>query len=254
MTNVRMTMLDCGRITLPRKEIYFGEGEAPVTVPVPAFLIEHPDGPLLFEGGMQPDVAVSLAGLPGYELDVGPEHHVTAQLAAAGVDPKDVRYALSSHLHWDHVGAIGHLPDTEFLVHRADWEYAHAPDWFATFAYPLEHIDRVSRWTFVETTEEAPEHDVFGDGSVVSIFVPGHSPGLQSLVVRLEDETVLLTSDAVVSESHWERRALPFYLDAPAVVRSVERLHRVVETHGVDRVIFGHDLAQFEALQAASAA
>jgi N-acyl homoserine lactone hydrolase len=249
MSEISVEVLDCGRITLPRNQIYFGEGEERVTVPVPAFLIRHPAGNILFEGGMQPNVVEALAELPGYVVDVTPENHVPEQIRACGVDPSEIRFAVMSHLHWDHVGAIGYLPDSEFVVHRRDWDYAHNADWFATFAYPLSEIDRPSKWSYVDTTEEEPEHDLFGDGSVVTVFTPGHSPGLMSMIVRLDSGPLLLTSDAVVSQKHWENAALPFFLDAPAVVRSVARLHEIRERYEIETVIFGHDLEQFESLK-----
>ncbi|MBS1882224.1 MAG: N-acyl homoserine lactonase family protein [Actinobacteria bacterium] len=249
MADISIEVLDCGRITLPRNQIYFGEGEERVTASVPAFLIRHPKGNILFEGGMQENVVEALGELPGYVVEVTPENHVVRQLVAAGLQPGEIRHAVMSHLHWDHVGAIGYFPDAKFYVHRRDWEYAHDPDWFATFAYPLSEIDRPADWNFIETTEDDPEHDLFGDGSIITIFTPGHSPGQISMVVKLESGPVLLTSDAIVAEKHWNDEALPFFLDAPAVVRSVARLHEAKERHGIETVIYGHDVDQFESLR-----
>ncbi len=249
MSGISLHVLDCGRLTLPRDQIWFGGGSELVTVPIPAFLIRHPDGDLVFEGGMQPDVRELVGDLPGYEIHAEPEHHVAAQVEALGVSRGDVRYAITSHLHWDHVGAIGHFPAARHLVHRADWEYARDPDWFARFAYPAGHIGRSTAWDPFDV-DETGQRDLLGDGSVVAIHSPGHSPGLISLLVRLDSSPVLLTSDAAVSSEHFADQALPFYLDAPATVRSVRRLREVVAEHDVRAVIFGHDLAQFESLAA----
>lgn len=249
MTEITMQVLDCGRITLPRDQIVFAGGTDPVTVPVPAFLIRHPEGNLLFEGGMATDVKEMLADLPDYVIGAGPENHIAEQVRAAGLQPHEITHALTSHLHWDHIGAIGHFPEAEFLVHRQDWDYAHSPDWFVSFAYPLDTIDRPAKWTMIDSSVAEPEHDLFGDGSIITVLSPGHSPGLMSLIVRLEGGTVLLTSDAAVTADHWADQALPFYLDGPGVVQSVARLRHLVEKYDVQDVIFGHDLAQFESLK-----
>jgi N-acyl homoserine lactone hydrolase len=250
MPNISIDVLDAGKITLPRNQIIFGGGEELVTVPVPAFLIRHPSGDVLFEGGMQPDIKEVLGELPDYTVDYTQENEIPEQIRKAGVDPADLRYAVMSHLHWDHIGAIGHLPGVEFVVHEREWNYAHNSDWFIKFAYPLGQIDReTTKWSFIKSDLDNPQHDLFGDGLISTILVPGHAEGLMAMLVRLDSGPVLLTSDSVVSQLHWDNEALPFYTDAPAAVRSVQMLHDLCEQEGIETVVYGHDLEQFETME-----
>jgi N-acyl homoserine lactone hydrolase len=163
-----------------------------------------------------------------------------------------VRYVVQTHLHFDHVGAIGHFKDSTFLVHRDDWDYAHDADWFIDFAYPKADIDREGvKWQFLDELDTTNDYDVYGDGQIRLVQSPGHSPGMLSLFAKLEEAPVLLTGDAVVTIDHWRDEALPFFLDAPACARSTARLRQIAQDEGVDaaRVIFGHDAEQYARLE-----
>jgi glyoxylase-like metal-dependent hydrolase (beta-lactamase superfamily II) len=85
-------------------------------------------------------------------------------------------------------------------------------------------------------------HDLFGDGSITTVATPGHSPGHLSVIVRLRDAGVIvLAGDAVYTERHYNREALPgFFHSADDVVESVERLRNIVEANDA-LLVPGHD-------------
>jgi N-acyl homoserine lactone hydrolase len=169
---------------------------------------------------------------------------VRAGLKAAGFDPGDVRYILNSHLHLDHTGALASLDEfrnAEVIATRTEFEYAHAPDWFAEGGYiKADYVKPGVPWALLEETEDG--YDVFGDGAIRCWRTPGHAPGHQSFEIRLANSgTFLLTIDAAYTMDHWEEKALPGFL-ASAVdsVRSVKKMHHIARRSDAT-VVTGHD-------------
>ena len=247
MSDHRLHALDCGAMTLPRQIIYAHEGPEPLAIPIRAFVITHPDGDVLVDSGLPLEALQD----PSYwswltyaTWTADPRHHVRAQVLAAGLDPDAIRYVVQSHLHYDHIGGIGHFPAAEFLVHRREWDYAHDPsDWISEASYPLADIDRPDvRWRLLDLTAEDRELDLYGDGRVRIVFSPGHSVGQLSVLARLDDRVALLTGDAADSKHHWERETLPPYVDLPALAESLGNLHRLQAAEGVDELLFAHEL------------
>lgn len=93
------------------------------------FLIQHPRGNVLYDGGNALEVAGDRdpyeyrgAVTDAYLLVMDDEDFVVNQLERLDVDPASVRYVVQSHLHLDHSGAIGHFPNTEYVVQRRELE------------------------------------------------------------------------------------------------------------------------------------
>ena len=249
MPGHRLHELDCGTMTLARQLIYALQGEDSLTIPVRAFVIEHPEGNVLVDSGLPLEAIEDPSHwewLNYATWSATPDNHVRAQIQAAGIDPESIRVVVQSHLHYDHIGGIGHFPAAEFLVHRAEWEYAHAPaDWISQAAYPLIDIDHPDvRWRLLDLTADDRELDLYGDGRIRVIFSPGHAVGQLSVLARLDDRTALLTGDAADSEQHWARETLPPYVDLPALATSLDNLHRLEQAEDVDQVLFAHERAR----------
>ena len=79
------------------------------------------------------------------------------------------------------------------------------------------------------------------------LLTPGHTPGHQSMLVRLQNGSLLFTWDAVYTEEHWRTGKLGAVSDVAPARESIDRLRAIAERENA-RVIFGHDLAQWEAL------
>ena len=173
-----------------------------VKAPITAYAIEHRDGLVLFDTGLDP----ALVADPNYisspigrfilkkvfRFHVGPEHALDKQLEAVNLAAADVSKVVISHLHFDHIGGIAYVPQAELLVSKAEWQRLKAPnperDWFLR-----EHIELPgAKWQtveFVPTSDPllAPfglSYDCMGDGSMILLPTPGHTPGSMSLLVR----------------------------------------------------------------------
>jgi glyoxylase-like metal-dependent hydrolase (beta-lactamase superfamily II) len=105
---------------------------------------------------------------------------LTGELANIGVTPAMITYLAISHSHWDHVGNANAFAGSTWLARKAEYDFMFGPS-ANKVALPnyraLEHAPRIQ---FIDG-----DYDVFGDGSVVLLSTPGHSPGHQSLYVRL---------------------------------------------------------------------
>lgn len=185
-----------------------------VEAPVNVFVLDHPEGLILFDAGLDtavltnPQYVRSAIGrfFMGrlFRLRMRPEETLSNKLADLGFDASDVRKVIVSHLHFDHVGCIAEVPQAELLVSRDEWAQLSGPHPERHFVFE-EHLQRPGvRWHLVdfETTEDplfAPFggcHDVMNDGSLILLPTPGHTPGSVSLMVRIEGSSpVLLIGD-----------------------------------------------------------
>jgi N-acyl homoserine lactone hydrolase len=159
------------------------------------FLIVHPKGTLLWDVGIIPDAQITPGGV---ELSAGrggnsnkASKTLKSQLAAIGYQPKDITYLAVSHNHADHTANANDYAGSTWIVQRAERDVmfsdqARQQANFANYS-ALEH----SKVVLIDG-----DHDVFGDGTVTLISTPGHTPGHQSLVLKLQKTgTVILTGD-----------------------------------------------------------
>ena len=169
----------------------------------------------------------------GYDFSPGEE--VSARLEQIGRDPAKIERVVTSHLHFDHSGGNGLIPNAELIVQQAEWEVGTDPE-----RGPQWGLDGGDLQLGHPVRRVAGEHDVFGDGRVVCIPTPGHTPGHQSLRVRLDGGEVVLAGDACYFCQTLRERRLPARVyDRPAMHASLERLAEL--ERGGARIIFGHD-------------
>jgi len=100
-----------------------------VKVPINYFLIDHRDGPILFDTGLDPAIATDRRYISSpigqflvrriFRLNITEEDCLDKMLAANGLAAKDIRTAVFSHLHFDHVGGIAHIPQAKLYRQRA---------------------------------------------------------------------------------------------------------------------------------------
>ena len=217
-------------------------------MPVASFLVEHPQGLVLFDTGMHPDVTHSNDRLHGLESmftpELAPDGSVGPQLRAAGFDPADVAFIVSSHLHFDHCGGHVEIPNARVLVQAPEWKAGHHPRLIEAGVYDPADFDIGHDVELLDG-----EHDVFGDGTLRIVPTAGHTPGHQSLIV---DSTTILVGDACYCRLALDLDALPSYSYDPDKQRETFRWLREQDAAGV-RLLFSHDLAQWESLSARTA-
>jgi N-acyl homoserine lactone hydrolase len=183
VTSVRVYVLDCGTLIYNRPEDYglSREEVAYSNMSVSCFLVMHPKGILLFDTGL----ADRLVGRPIYENIIGGYaqlklNTLRGQLADIGVTPDKITYLALSHSHYDHIGNANDYAGATWLAWRAEYDVMFRPG-APVSAVARDYADLAHSTTkFIDG-----DYDVFGDGSVVLKSTPGHTPGHQSLYVRL---------------------------------------------------------------------
>ena len=237
---MRLLALTCGWLTGPAAGFLDGVAGR-MRVPVPCFLIDHPCGLVLFDSGLHPDTGRDPAGRLGalarvFQVELGPGDDVGARLATLGIDPARIDTLVTSHLHFDHTGGHALVPNARLVVQRAEWAAGRDDDLRARNHYDPKDFDHGH-----DVLEVAGEHDLFGDGRVVCLPTYGHTPGHQSLRVRLDDgRQVVLAADACYLRRTLDELHLPAILhDRDAMLASLHRL-RALRAAGAT-IVYGHD-------------
>lgn len=232
--------LVCGELIAPLEAFVAGRA-GDVTAPVPAYLIVHPKGTAIFDTGMhvkaQTDPVAAfgryLAGI--FKPVFAPGDEVASRLNAIDHDPSRIDFLINSHLHFDHCGGNAQIPNATLIVQRAEWEAAHLPELAAKNGFKRRDFDLGHK-----VKEVNGEHDLFGDGSVVLIPTPGHTPGHQSLRLRSETGETVLTADCCYFHATLDDGELPaFGHDRDQHRRSLARLKAMRDAGA--KLICGHD-------------
>lgn len=222
-----------------------------IQVPVPFFLIRHPQGHVLVDGGSPVAVVHDRKSHWGplaseFEVRMSSEDHCLAQLGRLGIAPESVSHVVQTHLHMDHTGALGHFPQAATVVHARELEAARAAPAPVGPGYVHADYDRPElRWQLVQS-----DADLFGDGVIRLIETPGHTAGHMSLLLTLrETGAIVLTADAVDNRAQWDgRMPLRAIFSREQASRSLERLRALADETGA-LVVFGHDPSNWSQLE-----
>lgn len=206
----RLYVLNCGENDTKDLSAWspgFNEGKA-FEFSDSCYLIRHAKGWLLWESGVpdaiadKPDGVVVGNGMLTLHL----RKTLRSQLYELGVAPADITYLGFSHFHGDHVGNANLFTAATLFIQQAEYDAAFGPD-AAKFGFNAALYDKLRD---VPTVKLDGDYDIFGDGSVVIYSTPGHTPGHQSLLIRLpKTGPVLLSGDAVHFQENWENRRVP---------------------------------------------
>jgi N-acyl homoserine lactone hydrolase len=206
------------------------------------YLIKHSQGWFLWDTGI-PD---AVAAMPNGLAPADPKavtwkrpKTIASQLEQLGVKPDDIKAMGVSHTHPDHIGNVEMFPQALLYVQKAEYNWPGANN---KPRFKPEHP--------VSLLEG--DKDVFGDGSVVILSTPGHTPGHQSLQVKLpKTGEVVLSGDAVHFKGNWDNRGVPaMNFNKEQTLASMERLSGVVNRDKAQLWI-NHDKAQRDTLKMA---
>ncbi len=181
--SLRVYLFNCGLIKGERPTGYGLKNEdvKNTDMVVPCYLIVHPKGTLMWDVGLIPD-----SKFKGDEPVTHTEDGETMsapkpllpQLAALGYRPENITYIAFSHYHFDHTANANAFAGCTWLVHAAERD--------AMFAASPEHQASYSQLRSSKTVIlPNSDYDVFGDGTVVIKYTPGHTPGHQVLALKL---------------------------------------------------------------------
>jgi N-acyl homoserine lactone hydrolase len=242
---MEMTVLDGGRIHIHNWEIFQpGVGDNTERwIANSCYLIRHPQGLVLWDIGL-PD---SIHELPenlqtGHFASFLKETTLKDELAAVGVDPSEINYVVLSHLHSDHSGNLDLFTEAEIII--AETELAAALD---SAESDHSHFDvitaqKIARRAHRRITDDL---DLYGDGTITVLSMPGHTPGSLALLVHLpESGTILLSGDLAHSVENWDNATIPtLNWDHQHSIESLQRAKAIAAENNA-AVWIQHDLDQ----------
>ncbi|HVV63740.1 MAG TPA: N-acyl homoserine lactonase family protein [Pseudolabrys sp.] len=246
---MKMHLLSGGRLRM-RKSIFLPEADRSETIdiPVSSALLRHSQGNVLFDTGCHPSVPDdpqarwgSLAKLMTPLMPPG--ENVVTGLAGVGLQCDDIDVVVCSHLHPDHCGCNAFFKRASVIVHKKEIEAARAPG-AENAGYLAAEWEQAGPIDALEG-----ERDLFGDGRIVLLPTPGHTPGSISALVALDRSgKFLLAADTVALKASIDRDILPRNIwNADALRKSLAEIKRL-EKQGA-AVLCGHDDAQWQTLR-----
>src|SRR5262252_6359841 len=244
--DLALTRLDCGTPQAPtavnqRFSDTYAYGDLKLQFVYSCYIIKHDADYLLWDTGHAMTTP-----------NVAPKVSVVDQLAKLDIKPDQVKYVGISHYHADHTGQVASFPKATLLIGAREWDAISAPK-------PAEGVNYkpFEGWIKGENKVEplTLDKDVFGDGSVMVLRTPGHTPGHQSLLVKLpQTGNIILSGDAVHFRENYESVGVPaFNYDRAQTIASIERIKKLVATFKANLII-QHDARDVDKLPAFPAA
>ena len=236
----KLYVLDCGHTSAPDQSRW----SPGVNVGVPielsdnCYLIHHAQGWFLWDTGLPDALAARPDGFKGANNFVMTRKKtLVGQIEQLGLKPSDIKGLAVSHTHPDHIGNVEEFPQVMLYVQKAEYEW---PAELGVPRFKPEH----------PVTKLEGDHDVFGDGTVVIISTPGHTPGHQSLLVRLpKTGPLVLSGDVVHFKDNWDNRRVPgFNFSKEQSLASMQRVADIMAKEHAQLWI-NHDFPQTETLK-----
>ena len=243
---VTLTRIECGTGATPtdvaqRFTDTFAYKDLKLTFTFSCYLIKHGDEYMVWDTGFAPGTNPN-----------APKVGIVDRLKELKVTPEQVKYVGISHFHGDHTGQLAPFTNATLLIGKGDWDGVTAPT-----PMPGANVAGFKSWIDEKRKVEplTGDKDVFGNGSVIVLRMPGHTPGHSSLLVRLKDMgPVLLTGDLVHFRENYESGGVPsFNFDRAATVASIERMKQIVANLKAT-VVIQHDMRDIGKLPAFPAA
>jgi len=248
-TSLRLYIFDCGTIApmnVTQYDLKPEEVKGPTGFVTPCYLVVHPRGTLMWDVGQIPDSAFPPGGGPVTQSAFTSTRPLLPQLATVGYTPADITYLAMSHYHTDHSANANSFAGSTWIVQEAE-----RTAMFASAA------PRLANPTFFNQLKDSKtillkgeDRDVFGDGSVVIKFTPGHTPGHQALFLKFANTgPVLLAGDLYhYVEERTLDRVPTFDADRDQTRKSRRAMDEFVKQAGAQLWI-EHDTAAWEKLK-----
>lgn len=247
--SAKLYTIDCGTLEIPDLGPFSDRGYfdgKSGTMPVPCFLIDHPQGLMLWDAGLDDRIRFFPWGFKAGPYWLHVERGLINRLEDIGVSPSDVKYLAFSHFHFDHTGNAAAFERATWIVPKIEVDWAtHGPVPAGVYERPLKHVDQIRR------IDPGEQLDVFGDGAVRIVATPGHSPGHSSLILNLEHSgKVILVGDLYHSHAARDHRLVPAYnTDREQTLHSMDKLEALAKKEQA-RMVIGHSWEDFRSMPA----
>ena len=231
-----LARLDCGKTTTLNDVSRFSDVAAfkglKVQLTFSCYLVKHGNDYLVWDTGNP--AATGAAPAP-----TAPTTSLVEQLALLHLKPEQITFVGISHYHGDHIGQVASFPEATLLIGKGDWEALNEPK-----PDPGINPANFSHWISGGGKVEPliGDKDVFGDGSVIMLNTPGHTPGHHSLLVKLKEKgNVLITGDLAHFHENYDSNGVPTFNTSRAeTLASLDRFKQLAKNLNA-MVIIQHD-------------
>jgi glyoxylase-like metal-dependent hydrolase (beta-lactamase superfamily II) len=240
---ISLTRFDCGKTTTLNDVSRFSDVAAfkglNIELTFSCYLVKHGNDYLVWDTG-------NPAASGEKPAPTAPKTSLVEQLAQLHLKPEQITFVAISHYHGDHVGQLASFPGATLLIGKGDWDVVNQ----AT-PNPALNTASFTHWVSGGGKVEplAGDKDVFGDGSVIVLTTPGHTPGHHSLLVKLKEKgTVLITGDLAHFHENYDSNGVPTFNTSRAeTLASLDRFKQLAKNLNAT-VIIQHDARDIDKL------
>ncbi len=236
-----LTVFECGRVESPDRSHWSPGVDVGVSHKMVAscYLIKHDDKLMVWDTGIPAPVATLPNGLSiaGGKINLFLDKPFPQLLKEHGVSPDSIEYLAMSHMHADHTGNANAFSHATWFIQEAEYNAAFGNE-SKKYNFRKATYDKLDQDKVVKLNGH---HDVFGDGSVVIIPAPGHTPGHQVLYVNLASGPVILSGDLWHFASNYHFSRVPgFNYDIKQTKASMKMIDALASVSGA-KIILQHD-------------
>jgi len=242
---IKLYAIDCGRIDVSNFAGFSDTGDydnKSIQLADPCFLIVHPKGTLLWDTGLSDSLVKKPETVDLYHFTKTTT--LEENLKKINLKPEEIKYVSVSHSHFDHMSGLDQFSHSTWILQKKELAYAKThPNPFVIDASTL------TGWKTAHKIMIDGDYDVFSDGTVQILSTPGHTPGHQSLMIKLPQTGVIIISgDEFHQRSSFEPLRVPAFNTSRAdTMASADRIKGLMKNKNA-HIIVQHDMQDFEEL------
>jgi len=252
--DIKLYALNCGKIHVSNLNVfsdtdqYIGQEK---TLTVGCYLIKHNDDWLLWDTGLSSDLVKEPEGITSDVFHMTLDKTIAQQIEPLGLKPKDITHVAISHGHFDHSANVNEFTNATLIIQDLEYNFIKNNPEEATEKYMFpKNIDYFLKEENLKQVEKIKgDNDIFNDGSIKAISLPGHTPGHMALLVNLPKAgSIILSGDQWhFTENHDNNGVPTFNFDRANTLASSDKLNRIIKNRGA-KLIIQHEIGDNQAL------
>ncbi|MEH6450475.1 MAG: N-acyl homoserine lactonase family protein [Oleispira sp.] len=231
VAEIKLYVLDCGTVQARDLSVFNPKVDKGIAMDmaVPCYVIEHPtEGTLVWDAGLNDKFSSEENGVEIYQgaFNLIVNKTMQSQLQEIGIDADKVTYFAPSHLHLDHSGNANYFANSTLLMQKVEYDIAFSDD-AKKYDFDINNYSALKASKYIGLQGD---YDVFGDGSAVILSTPGHSPGHQSLYLKLKETgPIILSGDLYHFEKNRRDYGIPIWNDKKLTIHSFAKIDHIID-------------------------